>query len=109
MVTDFSFELGPDNMWNQFGLPTAINVSMQISDLYPTMAISKDYDVFRFNSALCGFINNMAGLNFEALNIMPTIKSYIAGKLSYITQIDNLAPTAISNLIFGNLKDIFNN
>lgn len=102
MVTSFSFEIGGgDKMFNAHGLPMAIDVSMSIEDLYPTLTMAKKLQVLRTNKAIACFLNNLAGLNFESMNIIPNISSYIAGKLSYLRQFPDLAPKKVTQSLLG--------
>lgn len=58
MITSLEISKGGEDKWNAAGMPTSVDVSLTIKDLYSTMFMSK-------NST--GLLNNMAQLDYLAL------------------------------------------
>ena len=63
ICTDFSFTKGgSENLWTADGLPRQIDVNMQIKDLYPVIAASRNSDSLFFNVGMGTFLDNLAGI-----------------------------------------------
>jgi hypothetical protein len=63
ICTDFSFTKGgSENLWTIDGLPRQIDVNMQIRDLYPVLAASRNNDSLFFNVGMGTFLDNLAGI-----------------------------------------------
>lgn len=98
MITDLSVTRGAESQWNDNGLPTQIDVSLSIEDLYSTLFMTnpkpKDFkekvidliDVFDFNSnfdiatntEMLDFLSNLSGLNVAAEEITRKAKMVLA-------------------------------
>ena len=77
MITSLSVSKGAESQWNDDGLPTQIDITLQIDDLYSVLAMSGFEPVGLFhplrasnqltrivnNTAYMDFLANMAGLN----------------------------------------------
>ena len=68
---------GNDKLFNKDGLPLEIEVTMSIKDLYPTLIASNSYKVLRHNQGLAGFLNNMAGLSVDRLNVLDRLGEHM--------------------------------
>lgn len=66
IITDLSVTRGAECQWNDDGLPTQIDVSLSIEDLYSSLFMSDEASsnlaVIK-NTSMMDFLSNMAGLN----------------------------------------------
>lgn len=78
IITNLSSEKGKEGAWNASGLPTEINVSMSIKDLYSSLAITDQSDPIDFvqNTALMDYLCNLAGVDLTKLE--PTRQAAVA-------------------------------
>lgn len=65
VIQNLSVERGKEGSWNESGLPTEINVSITIKDLYSALGITSGRKASDFvqNTALMDYICNLAGIN----------------------------------------------
>ena len=99
--------------WNDDGLPTQIDVSITIEDLYSSLFMSNEKKsnlAIIKNTAMMDFLSNMAGLNVADAEIGRRIKM-----LGYLTTSDlsrtpnniwNKFDTKISNLMSGLYRNL---
>lgn len=68
IITSVSVTKGKENTWNKDGLPTVVDVSITIKDLYKTLSITS-MDNIKFdtmnNMAEMDFLANACGVNFD--------------------------------------------
>ena len=100
MVTSFSWVRGTSaNLWAPNGLPLGIDVSMTVTDMYPTMAIASNLALLRQNIGLSAFLDNLCGLNMMRANIGSHLKASLTTKLASIFGVDDAAITAGSDVV----------
>lgn len=83
LVTSLSITRGQESGWTQYGLPTIIEVQMNIADLYDGLAMSKN-DIGGFqgmfallkNPLYMDFIANLCGVNLNEPDIRRIISFY---------------------------------
>lgn len=83
LLTGLSVTRGGECQWNDDGLPTQIDVSLEIEDLYSTLMLSpltanpftSLFDVCK-NTALLDYLSNLAGLNVGDSGIDRAVKLY---------------------------------
>ena len=83
LVTSISFvKGGSDGLWGWSGLPRAIDVTMNVVDLYPTLMQSNNTSALYSNTGLITFLDNLAGINLvysgKDADIFSQIKSSIS-------------------------------
>lgn len=80
IITDMSLNKGSEGNWNKFGLPTHVDVSFTIKELYHALTISNardpKYDILN-NIMLMDYIANMTGVNLNEIDIYRTISMYV--------------------------------
>lgn len=92
MITGMSVTKGAECCWNDDGLPTQIDISLDIKDLYSKLYMSHGgegsnwWENFKKtsivgNTAYMDFLGNMAGLNIAQMDMGRRIKMYY-----YLTQ-----------------------
>ena len=126
IISSLSVTKGAECQWNDDGLPTQIDISIEIADLYSSLAMSgfqstgvifgnpakaaKQIAKIVNNTAYMDFLANMAGLNVGTMEIGRRIKMYRYLTETAITQYPSRKFTqfdqAMSKLM-GGLYDIF--
>lgn len=85
IITDMSITKGDECQWTREGLPSAINVSIDIKDLYQAMSITPSsmsdwsYDTVS-NTALMDYIANLCGINIYKPEVGRLAEMWIANK-----------------------------
>ena len=110
IISGMNVTKGAECCWNDDGLPTQIDVSIDIKDLYSSLAMSgfkenRMMDIVA-NTSYMDFLANMAGINIADVDISRKVKLYYYLGRSKITQTPDRIFTkfdqSISRLI-GNL------
>lgn len=103
MVESLSIERGNDNCWNVDGLPTSLEINMNIKDLYSDLMISKSTEPFSFfaNDSLMDYLNVTCGIDI--------LKPSIVRKLKLITAVIGGAIIDTPDKIFEKLQESFRN
>lgn len=78
MVTDLSITKGKEAAWNIDGLPTEIDVSMTIKDLYNMLALVSASEPKKFvtNNILMDYIANTCGININQMDLVRSVEIY---------------------------------
>lgn len=87
IITDMSVTKGAECQWTPEGVPTSINVSISIKDLYSAMSItSTTNDNFKYdtlnNTALMDYIANLCGVNIYRPEIARIIDMWFVNNFS---------------------------
>ena len=106
IITDMSVSKGGDGEWTPDGLPTSVEVSFDIKDLYESLSMSKaeaekDQGILSNISEL-DYIANMCGININEPDVTRTIG--MAVTLGLTDKIED----KITMNIFGNIGQYFN-
>lgn len=103
IITDMSVTKGAECQWTPEGIPTSINVSIGIKDLYQAMSITPTastnfkYDTLN-NTALMDYIANLCGINVYKPEASRLIEMQVANTAGRI-------PDAIKTDIWGGIQD----
>ena len=93
LITGMSITKGRDSAWTVDGLPTEVDVSVDIKDLYSALSISKaNQDITKFikpkqmfkfikNTALFDYLSNTCGVNINAPNVTRSMETMYAMQL----------------------------
>lgn len=82
IITDLSFTKGKEGAWNINGLPTEVDVSMTIKDLYQAVlaitdgSLGTDSKWFINNTTLMDYMANMCGININKPDLFRTFEIY---------------------------------
>lgn len=111
MITGLNVTKGAECCWNDDGLPTQIDISMDIKDLYSSIAMSGDDKVKNIvsNTSYMDFLANMAGLNISQMEIGRRIKMYYYLTKTNVATIPSKLYTRFDQAIsrvMGNLYEI---
>lgn len=108
IMTDFSITRGAEAEWTVDGLPTVVEVSFTLKDLYEGMSMSKSEDWndmnIMSNVTELDYIANMCGLNINDQEVFRTIKLW---KVLNFDFNNNVADNIRMN-VFGNIAQFFN-
>ena len=102
MITSMTVTKGAECCWNDDGLPTQIDISLEIEDLYSSLAMSGFTDTNKqivSNTSYMDFLANMAGLNIAQMEIGRRIKMYYYLTKTDITQIPSKIHTRFDQSI----------
>lgn len=79
IITDLRFSKGQDSAWTSSGVPTIVEVSLSIEDLYSEMYIT-NMDGIKYNMLnniiLMDYIANLCGVNINEMDINRAIDLY---------------------------------
>lgn len=73
---------GDDSLWSVDNLPLEIDVTLSIKDLYSTMPITKKYGMLSYNIGLSSFIDTMAGIRTDQLNVFLKASTWVKNRLT---------------------------
>lgn len=114
MITSMSVTKGAECCWNDDGLPTQIDISLTIEDLYSSLAMSgftknainqiNAKKQIVSNTSYMDFLANMAGLNIAQMEIGRRIKMYYYLTKTSITQ----SPSRVFNRFDQSISKIMN-
>lgn len=79
IITSMSVTKGDEGCWNDDGLPTQLDISLEIKDLYSSLAMSGFKDSLKQivnNTSYMDYLANMAGLNIAQMEIGRRVKMY---------------------------------
>ena len=112
IITSLSATKGAECCWNDDGLPTQIDITIEIKDLYKSLALS-GYTGFTAlnvvkNTAYMDFVANMAGLNLAQQEMFRkfTMNTYLNGAM--FSQIPSRLFTKFDNGISNLLGKLYN-
>ena len=122
IISSMSVEKGSECCWNDDGLPTQIDITLEIKDLYNSLAMSgfgttDNKGIFKIdglssvvnNTAYMDYLANMAGLNIGQMEMGRKIKLYYYLTKTDLHQIPSRAFTRFDqsiSKIMGNLYNI---
>lgn len=80
---------GNDNLWTKDNLPQEIEVNLNIRDLYPSLVSTKKYGVLSYNLGLASFLDSMAGVRMDQLNLVMAGERFVKTRLTIPSKIFN--------------------
>jgi hypothetical protein len=108
MITNFSFVRGgSEGLWASNGLPLAVDVTLTVTDMYPTLSVASNAALLRQNMGLSAFLDNMCGLNVMKANISANLKANIVGKLSLFSGFGDSVQTKGADVVESVMDTIF--
>lgn len=112
MITSMNVQKGATCCWNDDGLPTQIDISLEIEDLYSSLAMSKlslgNIGNVVANSSYMDFLANMAGLNIAQMEIGRRITMYYYLTQTSLRQIPSKAFTRFDQSISRLMGSLYN-
>lgn len=106
MITGLNVTSGAQCQWNDDGLPTQVDISIDLSNLYKSLAMSTNVERAVHNTAYMDFLANLSGLNINDMEVGRKIVMYYYLKSANVknipsrifTQLDQGISRAIGNL-----------
>lgn len=91
IITGLNINKGREGAWTIDGLPTEVDVSMTIKDLYSLLFITNDYSVKNFmnNTCLTDYLANSCGININKPEVQRTLEIYLMLHKNKIKNIPN--------------------
>ena len=116
MITDLSVSKGAECQWNDDGLPTQIDISLSIKDLYSLLSMST-YETTGVsfskicnivaNTSMMDFLANMSGLNLAQMEMGRKMQMFSYLKMSEIKTIYSRTWTGFDQLITNTMDKIY--
>lgn len=105
MVTSVNIRKASQGGWNHMGLPTEVDVTINIKDLYSNMAIPRNADFSTFaNIEYMDFLATMCGVNINAKEITRTLDMYMTWAGNKIFDIDNNISSKFTEFITNKIR-----
>lgn len=86
IITEMTFTKGKEGSWTKDGLPTVVDVSFTIQDLYSTMSMTSTESMFKGktlqNVAEMDYIANLCGININEPDIFRMIRLWCVFNIS---------------------------
>ena len=70
VIRSINIERGTEQTWTAENLPREIIVRMNIADLYSSLMLSRTSAVMKYNTGLLSYIECMAGIRYDQLNLI---------------------------------------
>lgn len=106
IITEMTFNKGKEGSWTKDGLPTVVDVTFSIQDLYSTMGMTSTESMFKGktlqNVAEMDYVANLCGININEPDIFRMIRLWCA------FNIENRVYDFIPNLELGVEKYLHN-
>lgn len=101
IITDMSITKGKEAAWSIDGLPTEIDVSMTIKDLYNMLSIVDGSEPKNFvtNNILMDYIANTCGININQMDIQRSLEIYWILTRNKVTDLPNKVARKIQDVI----------
>lgn len=111
IITSLSASKGKEGAWNADGIPTEMDVSITIKDLYNQMYISQAADFANVgqlmnNTAYLDYLCNMAGVNLNKPEITRLLELYVLLYSNSITSTPSKIWTSFENSISNLSKNL---
>lgn len=86
IITEMTFTKGKEGSWTKDGLPTVVDVSFTIQDLYSTMSMTSTESMFKGktlqNVAEMDYVANLCGININEPDIFRMIRLWCVFNIS---------------------------
>lgn len=108
IITSMSIRRGEVGNWTLDGLPMSVDISLEIKDLYSTMAISRrssslDLYAVMENIGIMDFISNFCGVNINEHDFARTCRFLLYSKLNlpqmFMSDLSNRVLNSIQNAV----------
>jgi hypothetical protein len=91
-VSSIDFRRAPDeNSWSATGLCTAIEVTMSITDIFPSMGLSVGPATLGRNYSFMGFLDNMCGMDYKEVYTAGSFSTSVKARLLQMRMIPDMA------------------
>lgn len=111
IITSLSITKGDKGKWTADGLPTQIDISMNLKELYNVLSLTKSTDIIDEinNTALLDYLANMCGINVNKVDIARSIDIYFNSiKNGMVDKITFNKFTDVQEKLTNILNNVFN-
>ena len=110
IITDMAVTRGAECQWNDDGLPTQIDVSITIEDLYSSLFMSNStFNVAVVkNTALMDYMANLAGLNIADVEFGRRTKMLAYMDVAGLGRLDSTIFSKFDNAVANVLSNVYN-
>ena len=110
IITDLSITRGAECQWNDDGLPTQIDVSITIEDLYSNLFMTDSaFNVaVTSNTALMDYLANLSGLNLAETEFARGLKMMLYETSSSIARLPSTLWNRFDNAVVNLMSNTFN-
>ena len=70
VIRSISIERGSEQTWTAENLPREIIVRLSVADMYSSLMLSKSNALMKYNTGLLSYVECMAGIRFDQLNLI---------------------------------------
>ena len=96
IIRSINIERGSEQTWTAENLPREIIVRLTVSDLYSSLMLSRTSEVLKYNTGLVSYIECMAGIRYDQLNLIKRVgiklKVFGSSRLEDILTLKGLTP-----------------
>ena len=109
IITNLSVTKGKEMSWSDNGVPTEMDISLSIKDLYTSMFISNNENIGQMinNTALMDYLSNLVGLNLSKPEITRQLEVYAMLVGAKVTQFPNRVWTGFEQNISNMLQKLY--
>jgi len=110
IITSMSINKGGEGSWNVNGLPTEMDITINIKDLYEILTMTdgvRDATMFVKNTPMMDFMANMAGISINSPELFRTSKMWLAMKYNSVTNLPLNLWKGFSNTMSNKLMSVF--
>ena len=109
IITNLSVTKGKEMSWSDNGVPTEMDISLTIKDLYTSMFISNNKDIGQMinNTALMDYLSNLVGLNLSKPEVTRQLETYAMLIGARVAQYPNKIWTGFEQNISNMLQKLY--
>lgn len=109
IVTGMSIRKGKEAAWNADGLPTELDIDLEIKDLYNMLAIvdASEPKEFVTNNLLMDYIANTCGININQMDIERSLEIYTILTTNKFKQLPNRIGRTIHDGVDNLIKNVY--
>lgn len=109
LITSLSVTKGAEGAWNDSGLPTQMDISLSIKDLYSSFSITNNKSISKMinNTAMMDYLSNLAGINLSEPELTRKIAVYSVMAGSKIKNMPNGVWNKLENGISSMLGKLY--
>lgn len=109
IITAMDISKGKEGAWTIDGLPTEVDVTITLKDLYSALTISNSDDIGKFmnNTSLMDYLANTCGLNVNKPELTRTLEIYLMLKTNRIVNMPNTVFTNLTNELTNTVANLY--
>ena len=108
-ITSFDMRRSENFLWTTEGFPNEINISMNVQDLYPNLIIPKTIHDMRYNAGLASFLECMAGIRFDQIDVIGRVKRKLKTSYNRLGEVMRFFDNKIEDAKYNIGQSVLNN